>query len=132
MNAKALRGNRLRQVRESYGLSMEQLAARTGIHINQIYRYEHGLVDPPSALLKRLAKELQVTTDWLLGLVDQPAEHLQEQALTRDERKFLEALRQGKLRTLLSLIQQAFPDEQDQPDVAGGDVAANRQPLDSV
>src|SRR5271165_2307395 len=109
MRLKALRNDRLRFIRESYGLSQQQLADRLGVNLNQINRYENGAADPSLYQLKRLAKELQVTTDWLLGLIDDKDKHMQEKTLTRDEHKFLEALRQGNLRTLLGMIQEAIP-----------------------
>lgn len=132
MAPKALRGDRLRQMRESYGLSQAELAQRVEAHVNQIHRYENGVADPSPYQLKRIAHELRVTSDYLLGLVEYPNAHLSEPALTADERKFLAALRQGELRTLLRLIDQALPDEQEQPDVPGVDVAANGEPLNGV
>jgi len=114
MRLKALRGDRLRQERERQGLTQQQLGERINTGVNQINRYENGIADPLPYQLKHIAKELQVTTDYLLGLVDGPHGHLQEQTLTAHERKFLAALRQGELRTLLRLIDQTLP-EQDEP-----------------
>jgi transcriptional regulator with XRE-family HTH domain len=132
MAEKVFRGDRLRQVRESHGLSQLDLATRTGVHLNQIGRYENGVAEPLPHQIRRIAIELQVTTDYLLGLVDQRNGRLAEPELTADERQFIAALRQGKLRTLLRLIQQAVPDEEEQPGVPGVGVAADSDALDGV
>ncbi|MEP7286960.1 MAG: helix-turn-helix transcriptional regulator [Chloroflexota bacterium] len=126
MRTRALQGERLRQLRESHGLTQQQLAERLLMNINQIHRYENGTADPSAFQLKRIAKELQVTSDYLLGLVDATDEHLQESTLTKQERQFLEALRQGKVRTLLRLIDETVPDEQQQSDVSGVHITPDR------
>jgi len=132
MHPKVFRGDRLRAARESHGWSLQDLSERTQINKSQLHRYEMGQAEPLPHQITRLAKEFGFTTDWFLGLVDEPAEHLSELNLTQDERKFLEALRGGNLRTLLSLIQQTVPDKQEQPDITGVDVAADSQPLNRV
>jgi transcriptional regulator with XRE-family HTH domain len=132
MPPKVLRGERLRHEREKLGFSQSELGRRIGTGENQINRYELGLADPNPYTLTRLAKELQITTDYLLGLVDRKNEHLTEPELTPEERQFLAALREGKVRTLLRLIDQAIPDEQEQADVPGVDVAADGDQLDTV
>jgi|SRR5579859_596451 len=129
---KGLRGDRLRQLRESYGLSQGELAKRIGSSLNMVNRYENGLIDPPSAIVKRLAREFQVTTDYLLGLVEGKAAHLESYELTRDEREFIEALRAGKLKVLLGMLQDAIPDEGEQPDVPGPHVTPNGDALDTT
>lgn len=126
---KAVRGERLRQVRESRGLSQSELARRLGISANQINRYENGVIDPSPHQLMRIARELGVTSDYLLGLVNAEDAHLEVETLTADERKFLEALRAGKLKLLLGMIQQAIPDEEEQADVPGIDVTPNGDTL---
>ena len=132
MRQKALRGDRLRAFRESHDLTQQQLADRLHMSINQVHRYENGVADPSPYQLKRIAKELQVTSDYLLGLVDASHDHLQEPTLSREERKFLEALRQGDLRTLLGMVQEAVPDKEQQPDVPGVDITPDSDPLDTV
>src|SRR5579859_83998 len=122
MRTKAFRADRLRQLREAAGLSQAQLAARVGVNVNLINRYENGVAEPSPIVLKHLAKELQVTSDYLLGLVNEQDAHIEVQSLSPDERKFLQALRAGKLRVLLGMLQQAIPDEEEQPDVPGVDV----------
>jgi transcriptional regulator with XRE-family HTH domain len=61
-------GRRLRQLREARGWTQEQLADRTAIGRSQICRYENGICRPNTLSLLRLAEELGVTTDEILGV----------------------------------------------------------------
>ena len=87
------RGDRLRSIREKRNLTQDELAARLGFGQSQMTKYENGKSEPTPEIIVRLARELSVTTDWLLGLVDTPDEHLQEEDLSPDERKLLSAFR---------------------------------------
>jgi len=87
------RGERLRQVREERNLSQDDLAQRAQLGEAQMHRYETGKADPSSEVLVRLAKELEVTTDFLLGLTDVPDKRILESELSPDERRLLSAFR---------------------------------------
>lgn len=126
------RADRLRQEREALGLTQQELAQQIGAGMSQISRYENGAAEPSVKQLKQLAKILRVTTDYLLGLVEERTQRISLTDLTPDELKFIQALRQGKLRTLLGMLQQALPDEQDEPQVPRVDVTAHRKPLNRV
>jgi transcriptional regulator with XRE-family HTH domain len=130
MRLQTFRADRLRREREAHGLTQHELSRQIGAGLNQITRYENGLAEPSVHQLKQIAKVLQVTTDYLLGLVDDKTQHISESDLTPDERKFIYALREGKLRTLLGMIQQALPDEKDQPQIPGVNITPHRKPLD--
>jgi transcriptional regulator with XRE-family HTH domain len=130
MRARAFEGDRLRRERENRGFTQVELGTRIGTGPNQISRYENGQADPSLFQLKRLAKELQVTTDYLLGLVDHKDEHIQEPELSLNERKFLTALRQKRLVTLLRMLNQVLPEVEDEPEIAGVDDAVNGNTLD--
>jgi transcriptional regulator with XRE-family HTH domain len=132
MRAHALRGDRLRQEREKRGLGKQELGRRIQTGPNQISRYETGEADPSPYQLKRIAQELEVTTDYLLGLVDKPDEHLREPELTLDERQLLTAFREGRLATLLRIINRAIPDPDEEADVTRRGVAPDAQPLESA
>lgn len=97
------RGERLRQVRRERQLTQDELAERLGFGQSQMNKYENGKSDPTAEVVVRLAKELNVTTDWLLGLVDEPQEHLREPDLTAMERKLLAAFRRGDFKELVRL-----------------------------
>lgn len=60
-------GPRLRALRESRGLSQNQLANILSIDAMQVSRYERGLTLPSIEKAFRLARYLQVTVDELLG-----------------------------------------------------------------
>jgi transcriptional regulator with XRE-family HTH domain len=112
MLEKAFLGERLCQARERLRLSQAELARRIGTGSNQITRYENGQAEPSPMQLKRLARELGVTSDYLIGLADSPT----KSDLTAHERQVVEALRQGQARNLLRLLDQALPaDEQGFP-----------------
>ncbi len=97
------RGDRLREIREKRDLTQDELAERAGFGQSQINKYENGKSDPTPDVLARLAGELEVSTDWLLGLVEKPNEHLQEHELTAIERKLLAAWRRGDFKELMRL-----------------------------
>lgn len=105
------RGDRLRQMREHRGLSQEDLARQVNSAAGQIYKYENGRADPSPDILARLAVELQITADYLLGLADGPAEHLQESQLTPIEQKLLAAFRRGDVQQLFRVLaEKSFPE----------------------
>jgi transcriptional regulator with XRE-family HTH domain len=109
MPERAFLGERLRQARERQGLSQAELARRIGTGVNQIPRYENGQAEPSPMQLKRLARHLEITSDYLLGLADQPNHSLSTPDLTPHERQLLDALRQGELRSFLRLLDQVLP-----------------------
>ncbi|MEO7404094.1 MAG: helix-turn-helix transcriptional regulator [Burkholderiales bacterium] len=57
---------RLLGLRRERGLTQQGLSDATGIHVQQIKRYEAGTSQPSAEALKRIAKSFAVTTDWLL------------------------------------------------------------------
>jgi transcriptional regulator with XRE-family HTH domain len=64
---------RVKQQRESLGLSQTALAQQTGIPIPNLNRIEHGRQSIYIQRLADLAEALQVSTDYLLGRTDDPA-----------------------------------------------------------
>ncbi len=75
---------------------------------------------------------MQVTTDYLLGLVHNKKDHLTIAELTADERRFLEALRNGELRTLLKLLNDVIPDGPPDGDITTIDVPSDSDPLSAA
>lgn len=53
-------------LRKQRGLTQQGLADSSGIHVQQIKRYEAGSAQPTAEALKRLALSLHVTSDALL------------------------------------------------------------------
>ena len=62
---------RLRAARDQRGLSQTQLAERAHIPASSVSHFESGARKPSFDNLKRIATALDVTTDYLLGRVDQ-------------------------------------------------------------
>jgi transcriptional regulator with XRE-family HTH domain len=84
---------RLRQIRENRGLSQRELGRRCELGVNQINRYENGLSDPTIHTLRAIAYELAVSTDYLLGLSDQPQELKPFTDLKIDEQNLINTYR---------------------------------------
>lgn len=64
------RGDRLRDIRERYGVRQTDLAELCGLTRTQITNLEAGNTEPSVQVLVKLAHHLGVTTDWLLGLTE--------------------------------------------------------------
>jgi transcriptional regulator with XRE-family HTH domain len=69
---KALLNERLRYLMVNQGLSQDALADMIESGQAQISRYLRGDGEPSALVLKRLALALNTTTDYLLGLSDEP------------------------------------------------------------
>lgn len=63
---------RLRDLREDHDLSQKQVAQYLNIAQTQYSRYERGVRDIPTDLLIRLAWLYKTSTDYLLGLTNNP------------------------------------------------------------
>ena len=63
---------RIRELREDHDLTQRQLAAYLHITQTQYFRYEQGYRDIPTDLLIALAKKYQTSTDYILGLTNDP------------------------------------------------------------
>lgn len=63
--------DRLRDLRLSRGLTLQQVADYVGLQKAAIYKYEHGLtVNPKRSLIEKLAVLFQVSPSYLLGIND--------------------------------------------------------------
>ncbi len=95
---------RLVALRKAKGYTQASLAEASGIHVQQIKRYELGNTQPSVDALMRLAKTLNVSTDALLFDEKErgPSDdlRLQFEAIARmpaDERKIVKALLEGMI-----------------------------------
>lgn len=98
-----LRPDRLKQIREARGFTQEELSSLCGVSKMQMFRYEKGMNDASSTMLEAIARQLNVSTDYLLGLTDTPLTHLGDE-LRPDQRKLLEAFEIGDSRTMIEII----------------------------
>ena len=63
-----LLAQRLRELRARYDWTLQELAERSGVHYVTIHRAEKGSTRITAPVVIALAKTLQVTTDYLLGM----------------------------------------------------------------
>lgn len=63
---------RLRQIRQSTGLSQKKAAAELGLTDTGYRNYENGVRRPTFEVLPRLADYFNVSIDYLLGRTDVP------------------------------------------------------------
>lgn len=74
-----IRGDRIKALRESLGLSQTELAAALikdvpGVNQSQISQVERGVAGLRAETLALLARALETSTDYLLGLTDDPTQ----------------------------------------------------------
>ena len=75
---------RLKKSREIRDLSQAQVAAKSGLPPSSISHFEAGSRKPSFDNLRRLAVALGVTTDYLVGRVDEPDAQAGSSPLYRD------------------------------------------------
>ena len=88
---------RLRAARDIRDLSQGELAKRSGLQPSAVSHFETGARKPSFDNLRRLADALDVTTDYLLGRVNDPKDlagadrlHRHLDRLTSDDREIAE------------------------------------------
>lgn len=64
-------GERIKFRRTQMGMSRQDLADQLQTTAKQIWRYEKGENDPTANVLITLARILDVSVDWILGLSDE-------------------------------------------------------------
>lgn len=65
-------GERIIFLRENIDLSQVKLADKIGITKMTLYKYERNISEPRGEIIARLAKALNTTADFLLGLTNNP------------------------------------------------------------
>ena len=63
---------RIRDLREDHDLTQQTVAEMLNMKQSQYSRYERGIRDIPTDILITLAKYYNTTTDYILGLTDNP------------------------------------------------------------
>ena len=63
---------RLRDLREDHDLSQKDVADYLQMKQPQYSRYERGVRDVPTDVLIRLARLYKTSTDYILGVTDEP------------------------------------------------------------
>lgn len=84
---------RLKHRREQLGLKQIDLAILSEISQAQISRYEAGTSEPTAHALYQLARVLETSADWIIGLTDEVNEIGGEQDLSELEREVFHVMR---------------------------------------
>lgn len=95
---------RIKALRLDQGMSQEDLAEAVAISQNQISRYERGANDPTGDVLIALARVLNTSTDYLLGVIDDPSPHITNEDLSPTERQVIAAMRRGDRLAAVAII----------------------------
>ena len=93
---------RLRQLREAHGYTREQFAKKIDLGIAQLTRYERGESDATTEVLARIATVLGVSSDYLIGLSDDPIP--KDSEIHTDELALIAARRRGELSEAIKLL----------------------------
>lgn len=104
-------GKRLKQLREERGLTYEEFAAMTGVNYSQVWRWETGKNEVKRETIKAIAAALQISTDYLLGIVNEPRGLFAEESLTPQERRLIHMLRSGDIKKALNAISEIESDD---------------------
>lgn len=96
--------DRLRTAREMKGYTQEELGQLIGETRLQIWRWENGKNYPNSQALARIARTLNVQSDYLLGLTDSFWPDLEESTLSLREQSVIASLRQGDIVEAIRVI----------------------------
>ena len=106
-----INGRRIRELRETHGMSADQLARQLHISKSQLLRYEHGKADATTDVLVRFALFFKVSSDYLVGLArdpdpPDPAPYLGDNwpPATTDELALLEHFRKDQFLDAIKII----------------------------
>jgi len=98
-------GERLKELRETKGMSKTDLANKISLHYSQIGRYERNEANPSADMLKKLANELDVTTDYLMnGTTNDLADELINDKTLINQFKKIAQLSDENKKVVVSLI----------------------------
>lgn len=67
---------RLKDLREDNDFTQEKVASYLSMKQSQYSRYERGIRDIPTDVLIRLASLYRTSTDYILGVTNDPSPHL--------------------------------------------------------
>lgn len=73
---------RLQWIRDCKNITQKELAEYLGIKQQQYARYEKGVNVMPVTYLRPICQFLNISADYLLGLIDQPISFKEKEKLT--------------------------------------------------
>lgn len=97
-----MNGKRIRDLRILRGHTQESLAEILGSDSRQVWRWENDKTRPSVDAITKLAVILETSTDYLLGLTENP--NKPDENLKPDERTLLNALRLGETLRAIKMI----------------------------
>lgn len=109
MVVSAFNHERLRALYESSGKTYEDISSETELPIKNIWRYLGGQGDPNTGAVAALARCFVVSTDYLLGLTDDPRPLAVASKLEPVESELLAAWRRNDVYSLLKIILENRP-----------------------
>ena len=99
-----MRGERIVERRKALDLSQEALADMAHTDQKAVSAYENNRRDPTGDTVAALARSLETSSDYLLGLTDDPTPHVEPDGLNSIERAAILARRRGDLAEAARLI----------------------------
>ena len=80
---------RLYNIRKLRGITQAELAQRIGVSNSTVGMYEQGRREPCLSMLKKICEVMDVTSDYLIGVVQEPESSVDiERALTQIGEQF--------------------------------------------
>lgn len=99
-----MRKDRLKGLLERSGHNSTSLAEILGVSERQIRRWVNGESDPSGELVASIARALNTSTDYLLGLSDDPSPQMRIDNMTDEERAVVAAMRRGDDKAVMKII----------------------------
>ena len=108
--------NRIRELRKSFDMSQEALAANIGTTQQAVSRMENHAYDIPSDLLIKMAQLFNTTTDYMLGISETKRDYSGQIRMNQEMDKYytivrryqnLSEINQKTLRCVLERLEQA-------------------------
>lgn len=107
-------GIKIKELRELYKKTQDDLAKFLGVAPQTIYKYEKGINEPDLKTINKIAEYFNVTTDYLLGRTDNPSEkkykHLDNTLIGRVSTK-IEKMDDDELELLDKLVDKLMKDD---------------------
>lgn len=99
-----MRGDRLKDLRIKHNYTQQELAEFLQTSSSQVKRWENDEVIPSSDALSKMATVFGVTSDYLLGLVDEPESKLSSTDLSANELRIVELVRAGRFTDVMRIL----------------------------
>lgn len=82
----------IKRARKYRLLTQKELAEASGLSVSAIKFFEQGRSEPNAGSLKKMAKALDVSIDYLVGKTDDPLRKTADAAISMDRMKMIEEL----------------------------------------